>query len=101
MADGGTGAVAGDVVAIAVSSSTIGPEDPARLGDFAEAMGLTMTVIGDYDTTIYDDWRFVTSESFAPYPREYVVGRDGRIRFMSAVLDVDAINGAVQAALMQ
>lgn len=100
-ADGGTGSGPGDVVAFAVSSSTIGPEDPARLADFVQAMGLTMTVIGDYDTTIYDEWRFATNEAFAPYPREYVIGRDGLIRLMSPVLDGAAMNAAVQAALQE
>ena len=90
-----------DVVVYAVSSSTIGPEDPARLADFVMAMDLTMDVIADYETTIYDAWRFSSPERFAPYPREYVIGRDRRIRYREATLDVDAINAAVAAALQE
>jgi peroxiredoxin len=89
----------GDVVGFAISSSIIGREDPDDLRQFVAGMGLTLTVLADYDATLYDEYRFDDPEAFAPYPRDFVVGRDGRIAYLKATLDVDAMNAVIEAEL--
>lgn len=48
---------------------------------------------------LLDRLGFMTSGSFAPSPREYVIGRDGTVRMMSPTLDVQALNDAIAADL--
>ena len=89
----------GEVVAYAISSSVIGTEDPDDLRQYTDGLGLTMTVLADYSADVYDAYRFTDPEAFAPYPREIVVGRDGRIAYLKATLDVAAMKAAVEAEL--
>jgi peroxiredoxin len=87
------------LVAFAISSSTIGPEDPVALAAYVETMGLTMTVLADYDVTVYDDYFLSDPDAFAPYPREFIVDRDGVIIYADATIDVDAISAVLDAEL--
>lgn len=83
----------------AVSSSTIGATDPETLADFAEGMGLTMPVLSDADSTVYYDWYVNDPDAYAPYPREFIVDRDGYVIFVDTSIDVDAISAVITAEL--
>ncbi len=85
--------------AVAISSSTIGAEDPDALADYVDGMGLTMPVLLDVTTSVYDDYYIVDPEAFAPYPREVIVGADGTILYTSGTIDTAAIAAVLDAAL--
>ncbi len=87
------------LVAYAISSSTIGPENPQDLAEYVEGMKLTMTVLADYDVTVYYDYRINDPDAYAPYPREYVVDRDGTIVYMDSNIDVVALNALLEELL--
>jgi len=87
------------VQAVAISSSTIGPEDPLVLADYVAGMGLTMPVLLDVTTSVYDDYYIVDPDSFAPYPREFIIGTDGTILYTSTTIDVEAMSAVLDSVL--
>jgi len=82
-----------------ISSSRIGQEDPAQLSSFAQTMGLTMPVLLDDTSDTYYDYYIESPDAFSPYPREFVIGKDGRIVFAASNIDIPAIQTAVESAL--
>ena len=88
------------VKAVAISSSTIGPEDPVLLADYVAGMGLTMPVLLDVTEQVYQDYYIVAPEAVAPYPREYIIGPDGIVEYVAAEVDVEAM-AAVLDTLLQ
>ena len=58
-----------------------------------------MTVLADYETTVYQAYQISDAERFAPYPREFVIGRDGRILYQSASIHVDELLAAIESGL--
>jgi len=87
------------ITAFAISSNTLGPDDPDTVADYVAEMGLTMTTLVDYDVTVYDDYRISDSDGFAPYPREYIIDRDGTIAYAAATVDVAAMTAVLDALL--
>lgn len=87
------------LAAVAISSSTIGAEDPVLLGDYVDGMGLTMPVLLDVTTSVYQDYFIVDPEAFAPYPREFIVDVDGTILYTSATVDTEAIAAVLDSVL--
>ncbi|MFK7931652.1 MAG: TlpA family protein disulfide reductase [Myxococcota bacterium] len=92
-------ASSGEVAAFAISSSIIGTENPDDLRQYVEGLGLTMTVLVDYDATLYDDYDFTDPDAFAPYPREIIIGRDGRVAYLRGTLDVESMKAVIEAEL--
>lgn len=85
--------------AVAISSSTLGPEDPLALANYVATMGLTMPVLLDVTSAVYDDYRIFDPDAFAPYPREYIIDRDGTVLYTDSTIDVAAIAAVLDAAL--
>ncbi|TPV96276.1 MAG: redoxin domain-containing protein [Myxococcales bacterium FL481] len=88
------------VVVIAMSSSIIGSENPTDLAEYIAGMDLTMPVLADYSADVYGDYAFTDPQSadwIAPYPREYVIGADGELLYVSADVDVPAIIDVIEA----
>jgi hypothetical protein len=85
--------------AVAISSSTIGPEDPILLAAYIDGMGLTMPVLLDVSTSVYDDYFIVDPDQFAPYPREYIVDGNGTVLYTDAGLDIAAISAVLDGVL--
>lgn len=77
--------------AFAISSNTLGPDDRDTVAAFTAEMGLTMTVLLDYDVDVYEEWRMADADGFAPYPREFIVDRDGTIAYAAATIDPVAL----------
>ena len=87
------------LLAWSLSSSVIGTEDPDNLAGYVEGLGLTMPILLDASTTVYDDYRIESEEGFAPYPREYIIGRDGTLLYLAADIDVPAMQAILDAEL--
>lgn len=87
------------MAAFAISSSVIGQEDPADLRQYVDGLGLTMTVLADYDAALYDQYRFDDPDSFAPYPREIIIGKDGRVAYVKGTLDLEAMEAVIEQEL--
>ena len=85
--------------AVAISSSTIGPEDPVLLEAYIDGMGLTMPVLLDVDTSVYQDYMIEDPDSFAPYPREYIIDGNGTVIYTDASLDIAAISAVLDSVL--
>jgi peroxiredoxin len=85
--------------AVAISSSTIGPEDPNTLGDYIDGMGLTMPVLLDVDVSVYQDYFIVDPDAFAPYPREFIIDGNGMVLYTDASIDVEAISAVLDSVL--
>lgn len=85
--------------AVAISSSTIGPEDPILLAAYIDGMGLTMPVLLDVSTSVYQDYLIVDPDAFAPYPREYIVDGTGTVLYTDAGLDIAAISAVLDSVL--
>ena len=47
------------------------------------------------------EWKIEDPDQYAPYPREFVINKEGRIVYMDADIDVDGIYNAVEAALAE
>jgi peroxiredoxin len=77
----------------------IGTEDPDNLAGYVEGLGLTMPILLDASTTVYDDYRIEFEEGFAPYPREYIIGRDGTLLYLAADIDVPAMQAILDVEL--
>lgn len=73
--------------------------DAATLAGWVEDFGVTMTVLADWDGAVYEAWALNDPDAYAPYPREYVLGRDGRLVYVDTNIDVDALTAAIEAAL--
>lgn len=84
---------------VALASSYTDPETPEAIAAFVEDMGLTMPVAHDLTGEVYEDWHIDDPESFSPYPRQYIIGPDGRFLYLSATIDVEAVRQVVEAAL--
>lgn len=86
--------------AVALHSSVVGTkfaQDPAQLALITEGYGLTHEQVWcDWNTpgVSYYDWEIKSSEAYAPYPRHYVVGPDGVVKYASYEAD---LSGAVTA----
>ena len=87
------------LVAYAISSSTLGAVDEEDLKDYSETMGLTMPVLIDTNTDVYDAWAISTPDIYAPYPREYVVDQEGNIAFLAADIDTEAMAEVIEELL--
>ena len=85
--------------AVAISSSTIGPEDPILLAAYIEGMGLTMPVLLDVSVDVYQDYLIVDPDQFAPYPREYIVDGNGIVLYTDAGIDTAAIAAVLDSVL--
>lgn len=79
----------------AISSSVIGPEDPDSLQAFIDGMGLTMPVLLDSDGALYSDYYINDPNSFAPYPREYIIDPTGTIIYTSSNVDIEAMQAVL------
>ncbi len=79
------------LTAFAISSNVLGVDDPTNVENYVDEMGLTMTTLVDYDVRLYDDYRLSETTAFAPYPREFIVDRDGTIAYAAATLDPAAL----------
>ena len=79
------------LVGWAVSSSTLGPADPDDLAAYVDGLGLTMPVLLDVNGEMYADYEITVPGGFAPYPREYLIDRDGTVLYASPNIDTDAI----------
>lgn len=91
-------AFAGDpnFVSVSLDSSVVGLEDPTYLAEFTEGYGLThdqVWVDWAQPAVAYYQWTITSTEAFAPYPRHFVVGRDGLIKYASYEAD---LGGAIQ-----
>lgn len=87
------------MVAYSISSSKIGPEDPEQLAAFVQTMGLTMTVLLDVSTDTYTDYYINDPDAFSPYPREYIIGKDGKIAYLSSNIDIPAMQAVIETEL--
>ena len=85
--------------AVALSSSTIGPEDPTALAAYIDGMGLTMPVLLDVTTSVYQDYFINDPDAFAPYPREYIIDGNGTVLYTDASIDVEAISAVLDSVL--
>ena len=85
--------------AVAISSSTIGPEDPILLAAYIEGMGLTMPVLLDVTTSVYQDYLIVDPDQFAPYPREFIIDGNGTVLYTDAGIDTAAIAAVLDSVL--
>ena len=86
-------------MAWSMSSSIIGVEDPQALTDYVSGMGLTMPILFDAGATVYGDYRIDPGAGFAPYPREYIIDRDGTLLYLAADVDVPAMQAILDDKL--
>jgi peroxiredoxin len=87
------------LIAFAISSSTIGAEDPTDLAEYVDGMGLTMTVLADYEADTYADYDFDDPDQYSPYPREFIVDQDGNIAYLDSDIDVEALEAVLEELL--
>jgi peroxiredoxin len=87
------------LVFYSISSSRIGPEDPDQLAAFVAAMGLTMPVLFDSSSETYYDYYINDPDAFSPYPREFVISKEGIIQYASSNVDVPALQAVIEAEL--
>jgi len=87
------------LVFFSISSSTIGAEDPDALADYVDAMGMTMPVLLDVSADVYQQYNFQVAEGWAPYPREYIIDRQGIVIYTSPTIDAAAISAVLEAEL--
>ena len=87
------------LTAFAISSNILAPDDPQTVEAYVTEMGLTMTTLVDYDVTVYDAYRINDADGFAPYPREFVIDRDGRIAYAAATIDPPALAAVLDSLL--
>ena len=86
-------------MAYAISSSRIGEEDPVQLAAFASTMGLTMPVLFDQTDDTYNDYSINDPDAFSPYPREFIIDKDGTILYASSNIDIPAMKAVIEGAL--
>ena len=60
---------------------------------------ITMTVLTDWGGDVYSEWKITDPDSYAPYPREYLIDRQGNISYISSDIEVDDMRAAIEAAL--
>lgn len=90
-----------DFQAIFLSSSAIGPEDPALLAAWVAANGVTGEVLVDWNfpALIYPQWTITSTEGFAPYPRHFVVDQTGLIQYASFESDLTGAAATIRTLL--
>ena len=86
-------------MAYAISSSRIGEEDPIQLTSFAATMGLTMPVLFDQTDDTYNDYAITDPDAFSPYPREFIIDKNGVIIYASSNIDIPAMKAVIESAL--
>ena len=65
---------------------------------FAEQFAVEMPVLLDLNETFYRNYPS-TSDRYAPFPLQVVIGRDGEIAYLARQYDTDAVLTAIRAAL--
>lgn len=74
-------------------------EDPDVVRRFSESLGVTFPVLVDETGEVSFDYDQVFPFPTGAYPRDYVIGTDGRIVYANNEPDVEAIEQAVSDAL--
>jgi len=87
------------LVAYSISSSIIGPENEEQLTAFADTMGLTMPVLFDPSPNTYNDYYIEVADAFSPYPRQFIIDKDGNIAYASSNIDIPAMTDVIQALI--
>lgn len=87
------------LVALAVSSSAVGSVDAGFVQRYVEELGITMPVLLDPSAATYMDWWTAPGTLTAPYPREYIIDRDGTVAYVATDLDVPAIEAVLEDLL--
>ena len=62
---------------------------------------ITMTVLADWEGDVYRDWDIDDPDSYAPYPREFIIDKQGNVAYIDSNIDVEALNATIEAALNQ
>jgi len=88
-----------EFMAFSISSDVLFGEDPEMLDDYVQAMGLTMPVLADWDGSTYNDWMVDAPDTPAPYPREFIVDRDGIVIYVAVDIEIDAIEAVLDGEL--
>ena len=73
------------------------PEDVVT--DFVNAFKLTYPVL--LGNSQLKQTYNIAGSHVSPYPRDYIIGRDGRIAYVSAEFDPEQIEAVIQANLLQ
>ncbi len=74
-------------------------EDRSAVQGFADQLGLELPVLFDEDGAVWG--KYVEAGAFptAPYPQEWLIGRDGVVTYYANELDIDAVEAALETAL--
>jgi peroxiredoxin len=72
-----------------------GGEATSHVQGFLDQTGITFPVFWDDGT--YGDWGWPPAT--APFPRQAVIDRDGKVTFIASEYQADALQAAVEAAL--
>ena len=73
-----------------------GGDDEARIRKFMAETGVTFPVAAD---SAGSAGGYSAGPSISPFPLDVVVGRDGRIAYLTRKYDADALRAAIEAAL--
>ncbi len=79
---------------LGVATGSFG-ESQSTLEEFVEQTGVTFPVVWDDGT--YGLWDF--PDAISPYPRQVVLGADGRVVYLASEHQEEALDRAVQDAL--
>jgi len=88
------------VAFLAVATAEMGPVDRDETRRWAKNMGLTMPVALDLTVETYRRYDpLAGANRVAPFPRQFVVDRQGRLLYGSRRYDAVALRRALDAAL--
>ena len=69
----------------------------AKLKAFKEQMGLTYPILYDEGTKVLA--KYAIAKKNSPYPQDWIIGVDGRIRYFNNAYDVQAMEEVIEAEL--
>jgi len=75
-----------------------GSEDEETVARFLDQTGVTFPVVWDSPRSYT---RFAWPQAISPFPRQALVGRDGRIKYLASEHNNEALRAAVTEALAE
>lgn len=74
-------------------------EDEDLVSTFAEQYGLTYPVLLDPDGAVFEKYSLLDQVEVSPYPQEWVIGKDGTVKYFATSYDHEALVAAIEAEL--
>ena len=72
-------------------------DTPGKLKAFKEQMGLSYPILYDEGSKVLSKYQVKKQNS--PYPQDWIIGVDGRVRYFNSAYDLDAMRKVIDAEL--